>query len=66
MPEAVQKEKRFHEFFLNVKAFLRQADIKSTEQKWNEKDYQLDKLLSEKTFQIYERLADNFDTPSAI
>lgn len=31
MPEAVHKERRFHEFFLNVKAFLRQVDIKNTE-----------------------------------
>jgi hypothetical protein len=31
LPEAVEKERRFSEFFKNVKAFLRQCDIKSTE-----------------------------------
>lgn len=48
MPEAIAKERKFNEFFLNVKAFLRQCDIKSTEQKWNTKDYELDNLLSQK------------------
>lgn len=46
MPEAVEKERRFNEFFKNVKAFLRQCDIKSTDQKWNTKDYELDALLA--------------------
>lgn len=36
--EAVNKEKQFDEFFKNIKANLRNWDIKTTEQKWNEKD----------------------------
>lgn len=31
MPEAVEKERQFGEFFKNVKAILRLCDIKSTE-----------------------------------
>ena len=30
MPEAVEKERQFAEFFKNVKAILRQCDIKNT------------------------------------
>ena len=45
MPEAVEKERQFAEFFKNVKAILRQCDVKSTVQKWSAKDYELDKLL---------------------
>jgi cysteinyl-tRNA synthetase len=30
MPEAVEKERQFSEFFKNVKAILRKCDIKST------------------------------------
>ena len=66
MPEAVGRERKFHEFFLNVKAFLRQCDIKDTVQKWNAKDYELDALLTTTTTQVHERLSDNFDTPSAL
>lgn len=47
-PEAVKKEEQFNEFFKNVKATLRQCNIKDTDQKWNEKDESLKKLLFEK------------------
>lgn len=66
MPEAVAKERQFSEFFKNVKAFLRQCDIKTTNQKWNEKDYELNKALDEKQKGVYEALCDNFDTAKAI
>jgi len=46
LPEAIEKERRFTEFFKNVKAFLRDCDIEKTEQKWNTKDYELDTLLA--------------------
>lgn len=66
MPEAVEKERQFSEFFKNVKAILRQCDIKSTEQKWNTKDYELSTILANAQYNVHDRLADNFDTPGAI
>lgn len=60
------KERHFYEFFLNVKAFLRKCDIETTEQKWNERDYELnDKLLRTQSL-VHDRLADNFDTPETV
>lgn len=66
MPEAVEKERQFGEFFKNVKAILRQCNIKDTVQKWNEKDYQLNEAFSSVQTIVRERLADNFDTPAAV
>jgi len=66
MPEAVEKERQFSEFFKNVKAILRQVNINETEQKWTPKEYELYNLLSLKQTAVYESLADNFDTPSAV
>jgi len=37
-PEACKKEEQFDEFFKNVKAVLRQCNIKATSQKWNDQD----------------------------
>lgn len=47
-PEAIAKEEKFNSFFKNVKAILRQCDIQSTVQKWNDKDEALQKLLFDK------------------
>jgi hypothetical protein len=46
--EAVRKEEQFNNFFKNVKSALRQCDVKSTSQKWTEKDRKLDAMLHEK------------------
>lgn len=66
MPESVEKERQFSEFFKNVKAILRQCDIKTTVQKWNDKDYELNRVFEEKRNGVYEALCDNFDTPKAV
>ena len=66
MKEVVEKDRQFYEFFQNVKATLRLKDIKETEQKWTEKDYELQKQFREKQVQVHAALADNFDTPLAI
>jgi hypothetical protein len=46
MPEAVEKERQFSEFFKNVKAILRQCNIKDTDQKWGQKDYDLNEVFT--------------------
>lgn len=48
MPEAVEKERQFSEFFKNVKAILRQVNINETQQKWSPKEYELYHLLTTK------------------
>lgn len=64
--EAKSKEAQFDNFFKNVKAVLRQCDIKSTNQKWNKVDRELDELLHEKEFSVREALCDNFNTKKVI
>lgn len=66
LPEAVSKEEQFNSFFKNIKAILRQCNIKDTVQKWNEKDEQLQETLLKKQAAVREALADNFNTPKAI
>ena len=66
MPEAVEKERQFSEFFKSVKATLRQCNIKNTEQKWNEVDHHLNEVFTQTQKAVRERLADNFDTPATI
>lgn len=65
-PEAVAKEKQFDNFFKVVKSTLRQVDIKTTSQKWNEEDRSLQKQLTECKTQVREAICDNFDTGTAI
>lgn len=66
MPEAVEKERQFSEFFKNVKAVLRGCDIKTTAQKFTDRDNALQASLSLCQRLVHERLADNFDTPAAV
>jgi len=66
MPEAVEKERQFSEFFKTVKATLRQCNVNETEQKWNAKDYELNEVFTKTQTSVHERLADNFDTPNAV
>ena len=65
-PEAEKKQKEFDEFFHNIKAVLRQCNIKETSQKWVAGDEQLEALLQQKQVAVREALCDNFDTPKAI
>lgn len=49
-----------------MKAILRDCDVKTTDQKWNTRDYELSNILANAQYQVHARLADNFDTPGAI
>jgi cysteinyl-tRNA synthetase len=66
MPEAVEKERQFAEFFKTVKATLRQCNLAGTVQKWGSRDYELNEALSRAQTTVHQRLADNFDTPEAV
>ena len=66
MPEAVEKERQFSEFFKNVKATLRQCNIQGTQQKWSTRDYDLNEAFTRTQTAVHQRLADNFDTPEAV
>ena len=66
MAEVIEKERQFLEFLKSSKALLRTLEIKTTHQKWSEKDYTLSKLFTEKQNLIHEALSDNFNTPEAI
>ena len=44
LPEAIEKERQFSEFFKSMKAVMRQLDIKSQVQKWNTTDEELSKF----------------------
>jgi len=65
-PEAIAVENRFDKFFKNVKAVLRQCNIKDSDQMWKAKDYELDALLNTKQASVHEALCDSFNTPKAI
>jgi len=65
MQEAVEKDKRYTEFFLTLRANLRDHPI-SEEQKWNEKDFQLSHLFQEKKKIVHQHLCNNFYTPGVM
>lgn len=64
--EAQKKEDQFDQFFHNIKAILRQCNIKDTDQAWKKEDRELHELLDDKMQSVHEALCDNFDTPKAI
>ena len=66
MPEAVEKERQFSQFFKDVKAILRQVNVRDTDQKWAQRDYELNEVYTRAQRVVHERLADNFDTSEAI
>jgi len=66
LPEAVSKERKFTEFFRNVKAATRNQSIKDNNQKWNENDEKLSLSLQKCQVQVREALSDSFDTPRAV
>jgi len=65
-PEAVNKERKFTEFFRTVKSTIRSIEIKNTSQKWNETDEKLSEALLNAKNQVHEALCDSFDTPRAV
>ena len=65
-PEAVAKDKQFKEFFLNVGAKIRDIEIKSTRQNWNDKDHELSESLLKSKMAVRIALCDSFDTKEAV
>jgi len=65
MKEAVDKDKRYTEFYLNMKANMREHPI-TEEQIWGEKDFELFKLFGEKKLAIHKHFCNNFNTPEVI
>lgn len=64
--EAVIKEKQFNEFFKIVKSVLRQCDIQTTVQKWNDDDRKLEEFLIHQQVKVREAICDDFNTPQAM
>jgi cysteinyl-tRNA synthetase len=65
MPEAVEKERQFNEFFLSYKAAIRNYDY-NVSQHWRQEDFKINTLLCEYQDKIHKAICNNFDTPSAI
>jgi cysteinyl-tRNA synthetase len=66
LPEAVNKERKFTEFFRQVKAATRQTTLQAQSQKWTPVDEQLSQALSKTQRDVREALCDSFDTPRAV
>ena len=64
--EVIKKEDQFDQFFHNVKALVRQVNVKDIDQKWNDKDRKIAELLEEKQATVHDALCDDFNTPKAI
>ena len=60
--EAIAKDDQFREFFKNVGARIRNIEIKSTRQHWNEKDQELSARLLKAKNAVRAALCDSFDT----
>eukprot|EP01022_Parablepharisma_sp_SALTPOND_P020553 TRINITY_DN376_c0_g1_i1.p3 TRINITY_DN376_c0_g1~~TRINITY_DN376_c0_g1_i1.p3 ORF type:complete len:477 (-),score=67.01 TRINITY_DN376_c0_g1_i1:7890-9320(-) len=65
MPEAVEKDRQFNEFFLNVKVALRNNTYDKP-QYWTKEDFKIYDSLSDYQDKIHKAFCDNFDTPSVI
>jgi len=65
LKEAVEKDNRFTEFFLNLGANMRDHPI-TEEQRWNDKDKNLLKHLEEKKTIIHNHFLNNFNTSGVI
>ena len=65
MTHALETEKRFVEFFHNVKACLRANDFRKP-QKWSAETFQLQKTLNEAMTKVDAALRDDFDTPTVM
>ena len=64
--EAHAKEKQFKEFFRLVGAKIREIEIKTQEQKWTDKDYELSENLLKAKTAVKVHLCDSFNTPKAV
>lgn len=65
MQHALETEKRFVEFFHNVKSFLRTHGLKET-QKWSPATFTLQQSLDDTMNKVDTAFRDDFDTPTAI
>jgi len=65
MSHALVTEKTFVEFFHNVKACLRQHDMRGP-QYWSDEAIQLQKTLDVSMAKVDEALRDDFDTPTTM
>eukprot|EP00826_Nyctotherus_ovalis_P061525 TRINITY_DN8765_c0_g1_i10.p1 TRINITY_DN8765_c0_g1~~TRINITY_DN8765_c0_g1_i10.p1 ORF type:complete len:326 (+),score=137.32 TRINITY_DN8765_c0_g1_i10:148-1125(+) len=65
MPEAVEKERQFNEFFLNFKVAVRNYDY-NVSQYWLKEDFKMNNILCEYQDKVHKAICNNFDTPSAI
>lgn len=66
LTEASVKVKQFSEFFLNVKANLRNVNLSQSSQKWTAADKELSAQLLQTKKNVYAALADSFNTPKAV
>ena len=64
--QAVAKEKQFKEFFSAIGAKIRDIEVKTTEQKWNDKDFSLSESLLKSKSAVRVALCDSFDTGVAV
>jgi len=65
MAQILEVDKKYSEFFLNVKALLRNNPI-TKNQFWTDKEFELNKVFAEKKEAIHQALCNNFDTPGVI
>jgi cysteinyl-tRNA synthetase len=65
MSEAVNKDKQYNDFFLTLRALLRDSNIFGP-QRWYEKEVKLNALLSQTFKKVDEHLCDNLNFPSAL
>ena len=65
LPEAIELERKLYEFFLNIKAKIRNSNIDKS-QKWNDNDKLLYFVYTKVQSSIHDSLCDNFDTPRAM
>lgn len=63
--EAINKEKNYRSFFQNLEAVLRKNPL-TDDQKWREKEKQLNETFQQKKKSIHEFFCQNFNTPGVI
>eukprot|EP01138_Halocafeteria_seosinensis_P003719 gb/GECG01003802.1/.p1 GENE.gb/GECG01003802.1/~~gb/GECG01003802.1/.p1 ORF type:complete len:689 (+),score=112.91 gb/GECG01003802.1/:1-2067(+) len=66
MSAAVDEEKKFREFFNNVKAFLRELSGKERQMKWGSYEKELMKHTMQAKRSVRSALLNDFDTPEAM
>ena len=66
MSGAVEEEKKFREFFNNVKAFIRENSHKERLMKWGENEKDLMQSIMSAKRNVRTALLDDFDTPEVL